>query len=1793
MSLCACARRITRIVFLFLLPALPLIAAGRRAVIVGIDDYSASTLPRAVVGPLAPRSLPTLGGAAGDALLMRDMIIKRRGFLPADITVLTNQQATRIAILAAIERRLVAPAAPGDVLLFYFGGHGSQVFNSLSEEPDQMDETVVPADARAGATDIRDKELRRLFNRILDHGARLTLIFDSCHSGSIARGVPAEAPVRGVEPDRRPLADSAPAGPRPEDRGALVLTAAHDFDNAYEMRDEQHQSHGAFTWAWMRALRDAPDDEPAAETFLRAKARLSVDRPEQQPAMAGDAASRRTPFLGTRDGHTDGSGIVVQSVAGSVAEIDGGWANGITVGSELQPARDPASPLRLQVTSLSGLVRCTARVNGAAQSVTPGLLLRVASWAAPPARPLRVWIGRDSAMLPDLNALREAAARRQIRWIDDPSETTPAFVLRARGAEWELITANHTLPLGARPSAASIVERVKTGTSLFVQLPPPPPLIDELGLTHGTEKDGVERTLRPLDADYLLLGRAGAQGTEVAWVRPRVDRRDGTRTVLPLRTHWEPAADAGLAAAALKDALRSLRRIHGWQELATPPGCTFPYRLALRRARGGRLVTGTTLTGREEYSLVLRATTPPRKTAPRYVYVFMVDSDGRSLLLYPRPEQGSVESHFPLRGTAPAEIALGTGPLLRTSAPYGMDTYFLLTTDQPLSDALLLEADGVREDIPPPQTPLEELLALGVGGRSGQYVTPANWSIERLAMLSVPPAAARRESLRGMNEIRLVSDTIAAMPADPLEKIGPLLTSGRAAEARPLLRQAVERYRAEKQLNREALALLLLGMADAGADDMAAARGDLQESATKLQQAGDPLGAWMALSSLAHVERNLDNLTAALAAHRHALAVIHDADAPDAPFTLDTILLLAPAFGMNPDILGPMKSQMALLKPVFLHSFAEPLTRDALAGILIETDRLDEAENELRSASAASAMFGGMFDSSIEAHMGHLRRRQHRYDEARESYKKALAAPKMALPGLDAQRTDREILSALAMMEVQAGRLDDALAWNDQALQRAREAKNPGREAFLTEERGELLTNGGRYDDAQKVLEGALVLAATDPARRASIEHTLGALNLFRGNYGDAAIHLEKSIALYHQVKDDYSEAGVWTILAEVYVTTSMQGAGADAVAHAKALAESSGFRSAQAFVPLLEAMQHLVAGKATPQEMNAALDAWAKEPATAEVEDASTMYPALRAILSGAGGKTASTSLAGGSANPILAGMEYMVEGRRLFQAGDPAGARERWLKGLQANPSKDLRVGYLALVGATYWKEGDAAQAIRYFTDAAQAMEVPIDGLHSDEMLAGYLGGERHAYYDVVVELLAKQGRFDEAFSVAERARARAFLRLIGNSRLRGTGGADAALVREAESLRLEIVEQEGRLGGGSNLAEKRSRYEALLGRVQAANPEYTSLTRVEPLSLDAICADLPPDTTLVSYFVSPLNAHAWVLDHDAFTHVTLPLTPPQRKRILCWATALQRPSRDNTRGGVPITDCGSEPTTAGEAYDALIAPLREKIHTSRLIVMPYGDLHYVPFAALRDPKSGRYLIEDFTLLLAPSASALRFLRAKETPVTGTALVLGDPATASLDALSGARREALRVAEAFGTRAKIGADAAESVVKHLHGEADLLHIAAHASYDSAHPLFSRISLAAGGGEDGNLNVDEVLSSVDLSGVNLVVLSACRSGVGRTSGGDDVVGLTRALLYAGSPGVISTLWNIDDQATVTLMDELYTRLLAGAPVADALRAAQLSLLHGTDTNHADPHYWAAFTLNGDPQGRWSAPHKP
>lgn len=266
------------------------------------------------------------------------------------------------------------------------------------------------------------------------------------------------------------------------------------------------------------------------------------------------------------------------------------------------------------------------------------------------------------------------------------------------------------------------------------------------------------------------------------------------------------------------------------------------------------------------------------------------------------------------------------------------------------------------------------------------------------------------------------------------------------------------------------------------------------------------------------------------------------------------------------------------------------------------------------------------------------------------------------------------------------------------------------------------------------------------------------------------------------------------------------------------------------------------------------------------------------------------------------------------------------------------------------------------------------------------------------------------------------------------------------------------------------------------------------------------------------------------------------------------------------------------AGSAlYARLLTPLALP-DGERLLIVPHGSMHYLPFQALR--ASDAFLIERHAMSLAPSASiAVQFGRGARD--FGASLVaFGNPATSERDTLPGAEREVQSIGRLFPESVVfVRQQASKSRFEAYAGTGRILHIAAHAEVDSLDPLQSRILLSGDGGDPGFLTAREIYG-VDLKRVSLVTVSACESGLGRIARGDEVLGFTRSFFSAGASGLLVSLWPVADRSTELLMSTFYDRLARGAEAVDAMRIAQVELLK--TPRFAHPFFWAPFVLIGD-----------
>jgi CHAT domain-containing protein len=469
------------------------------------------------------------------------------------------------------------------------------------------------------------------------------------------------------------------------------------------------------------------------------------------------------------------------------------------------------------------------------------------------------------------------------------------------------------------------------------------------------------------------------------------------------------------------------------------------------------------------------------------------------------------------------------------------------------------------------------------------------------------------------------------------------------------------------------------------------------------------------------------------------------------------------------------------------------------------------------------------------------------------------------------------------------------------------------------------------------------------------------------------------------------------------------------------------------------------------------------------------------------------------------------------------------------------------LSNIGWVYELQGKSPDALKVYQAAIALLEKIIASVGGVEEFKVSLGAQAVMTYQRAILLLMCMGQSEQAFEFSERARARVLLDQLGNIRLRARRKGDESLLQQEHAVRLELIELDRRLK--EQLAkpeaqqdrellqlvkkqqkQKHNEYEDLLVKIKLSNPEYASLVRVEPLTLKDVQQQLNSETTLLSYFVTPDKTLAFVITRNSFKSIELPISAEALKIAV-------------TRSHDPGRPSDPPPKALKDLYTELIMPVKQCLTTPIIGIIPHGVLHYLPFAALTDGQ--RYFSDEYTLFSLSSTSVLKFLKSKPKASDSSVLAMANGQAAGLPPLHYVEQEVKALARFYKTHLLIGKEATESALKARAENCAILHLAAHGELNTISPLFSRIMLSSDQENDGALEVHEVYD-LNLQQTDLVVLSACETQLGERSQGDDIVGLTRAFMYAGTPSVIASLWNVDDQATADFMQVFYSLGMQG-----------------------------------------------
>jgi len=290
-----------------------------------------------------------------------------------------------------------------------------------------------------------------------------------------------------------------------------------------------------------------------------------------------------------------------------------------------------------------------------------------------------------------------------------------------------------------------------------------------------------------------------------------------------------------------------------------------------------------------------------------------------------------------------------------------------------------------------------------------------------------------------------------------------------------------------------------------------------------------------------------------------------------------------------------------------------------------------------------------------------------------------------------------------------------------------------------------------------------------------------------------------------------------------------------------------------------------------------------------------------------------------------------------------------------------------------------------------------------------------------------------------------------------------------------------------------------------------------------------------------------------------------------------AVRSEEKKETSGREAEKSGGKFAKGVSEFYELIIAPFEKEIKTKNLIVVPHGVLHKVPFSALTDGQ--KYMVDKYAISFLPAASLMEHVVKKRKTEKDSLLVFANPKTDSTP-LDFAEAEGKAISKMFlQNEFYSGEKATETIAKKKAPAFNIIHFATHGEFNVHQPLQSGLLLAKDEENDGSLQVHEIFG-MDLKSANLVTLSACETALSKVLGGDDLVGLSRGFIYAGTPSILATLWKVDDPATSRLMEFFYKNWKQGMSKPEALRKAQLDLKNIPQYKH--PYYWAPFVMIGD-----------
>jgi CHAT domain-containing protein len=559
-----------------------------------------------------------------------------------------------------------------------------------------------------------------------------------------------------------------------------------------------------------------------------------------------------------------------------------------------------------------------------------------------------------------------------------------------------------------------------------------------------------------------------------------------------------------------------------------------------------------------------------------------------------------------------------------------------------------------------------------------------------------------------------------------------------------------------------------------------------------------------------------------------------------------------------------------------------------------------------------------------------------------------------------------------------------------------------------------------------------------------------------------------------------------------------------------------------------------------------------------------------------------------------------------------------------------------------------GRPKESLQYFSKGIESLEVQASMLGGSQESKQLFRAIYNPIYSAFIDLLINQGMTEMALHILERSRAQGLLSMLSERDLVLDSDVPEDLEKERKLIAAEydrtlrsIVEiKPGEEQGNLDilllkLKKLLKRNEEIRDHVRRAAPELATLRYPMPLDFHGIVNTLDQNTTIIAYSINLDTVNLLAVNSEGLSKAyRLPITFTELKqkvrllRDLVYAGSM--------RGSIDRSVATEE--IAAHLYEALIRPVDKMIEVSdRVLIIPDGPLHLLPWSTLvrktpDDPgievnQTKQFMIEWKPIHVSVSATMFRqskIARLDKNEMKSNLYAFGDPVYPprlrepapeesmldryvrsaksrgfNFEPLPATSIEVKQIASLYpeASHTYLGIHATEEQVKSLPRDPYIVHFATHATLDQRFPLNSAVVLSIPetpieGRDNGLLQAWEIFERIRFD-ADLVVLSACDSGLGKEMGGEGLIGLTRAFQYAGARSVMASLWKISDRTTAELMVRFYRHLKEGKPKDEALRAAQMELIRGPiqitnekgeveEIDASAPYYWAAFQIYGD-----------